>query len=92
MMMQLALCAIIPRFKKQVPFAMEFRKDINALRSLAVLAVIIFHFNSDYLPGGFAGVDVFFVISGYLMTKIILSGIDENNFSLKRFYLHVPGE
>lgn len=87
MMMQLALCAIIPRFKKQVPFAMEFRKDINALRSLAVLAVIIFHFNSDYLPGGFAGVDVFFVISGYLMTKIILSGIDENNFSLKRFYL-----
>lgn len=86
-MMQLSLCAIIFPFKKQVPFAMEFRKDINALRSIAVLSVIIFHFNSDYLPGGFAGVDIFFVISGYLMTKIILSGIDGNKFSLRKFYL-----
>lgn len=66
---------------------MDFRKDINALRSIAVLSVIIFHFNNDYLPGGFAGVDVFFVISGYLMTRIILSGITKKNFSLKRFYL-----
>ncbi|HBP8875749.1 TPA: acyltransferase family protein [Escherichia coli] len=87
MMMQLTLCAIIFTIKKQVSFAMEFRKDINALRSIAVLSVIIFHFNSDYLPGGFAGVDIFFVISGYLMTKIILSGINDNKFSLKRFYL-----
>lgn len=66
---------------------MEFRKDINALRSIAVLSVIIFHFNNDYLTGGFAGVDVFFVISGYLMTRIILSGINKKTFSLNRFYL-----
>ncbi|HKM98195.1 MAG TPA: acyltransferase, partial [Buttiauxella sp.] len=65
---------------------MEFRKDINALRSIAVLSVIIFHFNSDYLPGGFAGVDIFFVISGYLMTRIILSGIYEKRFSVNKFY------
>lgn len=48
---------------------MDFRKDINGLRAFAVIAVVVFHFNSSWLPGGFAGVDVFFVISGYLMTK-----------------------
>lgn len=74
-------------WEKGSSFIMQFRKDINALRTIAVLAVIAFHFNNNYLPGGFAGVDIFFVISGYLMTRIILSGIDENQFSLKRFYL-----
>lgn len=65
---------------------MKFRTDINGLRTYAVLAVMIFHFNKDWLPGGFAGVDVFFVISGYLMTSIIFRGIDNNNFSLWKFY------
>lgn len=65
---------------------MEFRKDINALRAVAVIAVVIFHFNADLLTGGFAGVDVFFAISGYLMTGIILSGIEGGKFSLSRFY------
>lgn len=65
---------------------MKFRTDINGLRAYAVLAVMIFHFNKDWLPGGFAGVDVFFVISGYLMTSIIFRGIDNNNFSLWKFY------
>ncbi|WP_144213670.1 acyltransferase family protein [Shewanella donghaensis] len=41
---------------------MEFRKDINSLRALAVITVVIFHFSPEILPGGFAGVDVFFVI------------------------------
>ena len=65
---------------------MNFRKDINALRAIAVIAVVIFHFNKDWLPGGFAGVDVFFVISGFLMTSIIVKGIKANNFSLTSFY------
>lgn len=65
---------------------MDFRKDINGLRALAVLAVVIYHFNALWLPGGFAGVDVFFVISGYLMTAIICRGLSGGDFSLVRFY------
>ena len=65
---------------------MNFRKDINGLRAIAVIAVVFFHFDVFFFPGGFAGVDVFFVISGYLMTKIIISSIDSNNFSLINFY------
>lgn len=65
---------------------MKFRNDINGLRAIAVIAVVIFHFNSAWLPGGFAGVDVFFVISGYLMTSIIYRGLDNQNFSLIKFY------
>ncbi len=67
--------------------SMNFRYDINGLRAIAVLAVVIFHFNPQWLPGGFAGVDVFFVISGFLMTKIIMSGLQNNSFQLIRFYL-----
>ncbi|ART80875.1 acyltransferase family protein [Oceanisphaera avium] len=66
---------------------MKFRKDINGLRALAVIAVVIFHFNPTWLPGGFAGVDVFFVISGFLMTGIIFRGIEKENFSLLKFYV-----
>ncbi|MFB2577591.1 acyltransferase family protein [Acinetobacter sp. c2-A9] len=66
---------------------MQFRYDINALRAIAVLAVLIFHFNSDWLPGGFIGVDVFFVISGYLMTGIIVSKLATQQFKLTDFYL-----
>ena len=59
---------------------MQFRYDINGLRAIAVLAVVIFHFNPQWLPGGFAGVDVFFVISGFLMTSIIFGGVEKNIF------------
>lgn len=65
---------------------MQFRKDINGLRAIAVLAVVLFHFNAEWLPGGFAGVDVFFVISGFLMTGIIVGGIDQRDFSVLQFY------
>jgi peptidoglycan/LPS O-acetylase OafA/YrhL len=65
---------------------MSFRTDINGLRALAVIAVVLFHFDPTLLPGGFVGVDVFFVISGFLMTKIIVSGIQAQTFSLKSFY------
>lgn len=59
---------------------MTFRKDINELRAIAVLAVIIFRFNPRWLLGGFGGVDLFFVISGFLMTSIIFSKMDNNTF------------
>ena len=65
---------------------MKFRADINGLRTYALLAVIIFHFNKSWLPGGFSGVDVFFIISGFLMTSIIFRGIEDNTFSLLKFY------
>ena len=65
---------------------MNFRQDINGLRALAVLAVVIFHFNPQWLSGGFSGVDVFFVISGFLMTSIIFNGIEKNTFNLFKFY------
>lgn len=66
---------------------MQFRKDINGIRAIAVIAVVLYHFNENWLPGGFAGVDVFFVISGFLMTKIIFTGIEQNNFSILEFYV-----
>lgn len=64
----------------------EIRNDIQGLRSIAVLSVIIFHLNKHWLPGGFVGVDMFFVISGFLITGIILTRKRENNFSLSSFY------
>ncbi|WP_192022377.1 acyltransferase family protein [Shewanella sp. WPAGA9] len=66
---------------------MIFRRDINGLRAIAVIAVVLFHFNASWLPGGFAGVDVFFVISGFLMTGIIFRGIEQENFSIFKFYV-----
>lgn len=65
---------------------MQFRTDINGLRAYAVLAVMLFHFNKDWLPGGFVGVDIFFVISGYLMTSIIFRGLNNHSFSILKFY------
>jgi peptidoglycan/LPS O-acetylase OafA/YrhL len=65
---------------------MDFRKDINGLRAIAVIAVMLFHFNPGWLPGGFAGVDIFFVISGYLITGIIFRGLKNQNLSLIGFY------
>lgn len=66
---------------------MNFRKDINGLRAIAVIAVVLFHFNASWMPGGFAGVDVFFVISGFLMTGIIFRGVEQDNFSIPKFYM-----
>lgn len=65
---------------------MQFRKDINGLRAISVLAVVLYHYNSLWLPGGFVGVDIFFVISGFLMTGIIFSGLESNSFSVIKFY------
>ncbi len=65
----------------------HFRNDINGLRAWAVMAVIFYHFGIPGFNGGFIGVDVFFVISGYLMTSIILKGLEQGQFSIIDFYL-----
>lgn len=65
---------------------MDFRKDINALRAMVIAGVLLFHFDKNILPGGFSGVDVFFAISGFLMTKIIFTGVLNGNFSIIKFY------
>ena len=65
---------------------MIFRNDIQFLRGISVIAVILFHINKSYLPGGFLGVDIFFIISGYLITNIIIKKKIDNNFSLREFY------
>lgn len=65
----------------------RFRSDINGLRAWAVMAVVFYHFAVPGVYGGYAGVDVFFVISGYLMCGIIYSGLEQGKFSLSKFYL-----
>ena len=64
----------------------HYRPDIDGLRAIAVLSVVIFHAFPEYLGGGFIGVDVFFVISGFLITSLILREQKEQRFSLKHFY------
>ena len=63
-----------------------YRPDIDGLRAVAVLSVVIFHAFPEYLGGGFIGVDVFFVISGFLITSLILREQKEERFSLRHFY------
>lgn len=64
----------------------NYRADIDGMRAIAVLAVLFYHAFPQNLPGGFIGVDIFFVISGYLITGIIFSGLEKGDFSLKDFY------
>ena len=65
---------------------MKYRSDIDGLRSVAVLSVVAYHYFSPVIHGGFIGVDIFFVISGYLISGIVIGEIGNNNFSILRFY------
>jgi peptidoglycan/LPS O-acetylase OafA/YrhL len=65
---------------------MQYRAEIDGLRAIAVLPVMLFHAGFALFSGGFVGVDVFFVISGYLITTIILSELTEGKFSITSFY------
>lgn len=64
----------------------KYRPDIDGLRAVAVLAVVLHHLSAPLVPGGYVGVDVFFVISGYLITSIIRREIAEGQFTFARFY------
>ncbi len=66
--------------------ASAYRPDIDGLRALAVLAVVLYHVEVAAVPGGYVGVDVFFVISGFLITRLVLHDVEAGEFSLARFY------
>ncbi len=66
--------------------ALAYRPDIDGMRAVAVLSVMAFHADARLVPGGFAGVDVFFVISGYLISAMVISGLVQRDFSVARFY------
>jgi peptidoglycan/LPS O-acetylase OafA/YrhL len=65
---------------------LAYRPDIDGLRAIAVLGVLLFHAFPSFLPGGFVGVDVFFVISGYLITALILQDFGRGGFTIRDFY------
>lgn len=65
---------------------MQFRPDIAGLRALAILPILFFHAGIESIPGGFVGVDIFFVISGFLITSLIVRDLEKGKFSLWRFY------
>jgi peptidoglycan/LPS O-acetylase OafA/YrhL len=66
--------------------SIEYRPDVDGLRAIAILLVVIYHFFPQSMSGGFIGVDVFFVISGYLITKIIATELTNGQFSFAKFY------
>jgi peptidoglycan/LPS O-acetylase OafA/YrhL len=64
----------------------KYRADIDGLRAIAILPVLLFHAKFQIFGGGFVGVDVFFVISGYLITSLIVGELESTGFSIIRFY------
>lgn len=65
----------------------QYQPEIDGLRAIAVIAVVLFHLEFKWIPGGFVGVDVFFVISGFLITRLILKEVRAGDFRFGRFYL-----
>ena len=65
---------------------MKNREDIQALRGIAVLLVVLFHARLNFLDAGYLGVDIFFVISGFLITSMVTSQIQRSSFSFGEFY------
>jgi len=65
---------------------MRFRSDIQGLRAVAVIPVLLFHFGASFVPGGFTGVDVFFTISGFVISGSIVSDLERGQFSIANFY------
>src|SRR4051794_34588342 len=68
------------------PLVIDYRPDIDGLRAIAVLSVVGFHAFPDIVRSGFVGVDIFFVISGYLISSIILRELRDRRFSFVSFY------
>ena len=65
---------------------MKYRTDIDGLRAVAIVPVVLFHSGSSLVSGGYIGVDIFFVISGFLITSVIVSGFNQQRFSFRHFY------
>lgn len=65
----------------------KYRADIDGLRAIAVITVLIFHIFPNQLESGFIGVDIFFVISGYLISNIIYKQLEANTFKFSQFYI-----
>lgn len=65
---------------------MKYRAHIDGLRAVAVLPVILFHAGFSFFSGGYVGVDIFFVISGYLITTLLLGDLASEKFSIINFY------
>jgi peptidoglycan/LPS O-acetylase OafA/YrhL len=65
---------------------LDYRPEIDGLRAVAIVPVVIFHLLPEWLRGGYLGVDVFFVISGYLITSLVLREVDAGSFSIRRFW------
>lgn len=63
-----------------------YRYDVDGLRAIAVLAVVLYHYKFDFLSGGFIGVDIFFVISGFVIAKSIFAELGEGSFTISNFY------
>src|SRR5690349_16660393 len=81
------MCAMATlRRKRNREHSMEYRREIDGLRAVAVIPVILFHAGFAQFAGGFVGVDIFFVISGYLITSLILAERVAGTFSLTDFY------
>ncbi|RUM75584.1 MAG: acyltransferase, partial [Sulfurovum sp.] len=66
---------------------MRYRKDIDGLRAIAILSVLFYHLGFSFISGGFIGVDIFFVISGFLITQSIQNDLHNNIFTIKHFYI-----
>ena len=69
-------------------FPFDYRPDIDGLRAIAILSVILFHAFPTFIRGGFVGVDIFFVISGFLISGIVFKGLRQGTFSFGSFYIH----
>ena len=82
---------IIKNFKYVLPISsikrITYREEINLLRALSVLSVVVYHANLNILNAGYLGVEIIFGISGYQISNIIISELNENSFSFKNFYL-----
>jgi peptidoglycan/LPS O-acetylase OafA/YrhL len=78
--------AVLP-LNRAVGGVMKYRPEIDGLRAVAVLSVVLFHLGDKVVSGGYVGVDVFFVISGYLITSLICSERQRGEFSLLSFYV-----
>ena len=66
--------------------SLRYVPEIDGLRAVAVIAVVLYHLGISWIPGGFLGVDVFFVISGYLITSILIDQTENHRFSVLQFY------